>query len=138
MSSTRLYRDRSKLSDHFPGYTQMGNIPLATHEGTDGARLAEVETTDLGSEGARKELGEERNNTQQDCVPPCDAVIQEAQVRPETGKGEVLEKASQPNHTELYEQRSNRIGDIPTEGEEWKRDPQISLPMQSRNHLRGG
>lgn len=117
----------------------MGNVPLATHEGTDGARFAEVETTEFGSDGARKELGEERNNTQQDCVPPGDAIIQEAQICPETGKGEVLEKASQPHRTVLFignEQRSNRIRDVPTEGEEWKRDPRTSLPTRSQNHCR--
>jgi len=96
MSSTRLHRNRPQLSNHFLAYNQIGNIPLAAHEGTDSTRLAEVETTEFGCDGARKELGEERNDTQQDCVPPGDAVIQEAQIRPETRKGEVLEKASQP------------------------------------------
>ena len=91
MSSTRLHSNRLRFSNasiHASGW----NAPLATHEGTDSAGLAEVEATDFGNDGAREELGEERDNTQQDRVPPSDAVVQEAQVCPETGKGEILER----------------------------------------------
>ena len=92
MSSTRLHDNRPWVSSYLHAYIRIGNVPLATHEGTDGAGLAEVETTELGGDGAREELGEERDNTQQDCVAPSDTVVQETQVRPETGKGEVLER----------------------------------------------
>lgn len=68
----------------------MGNIPFATHKGTDGTGFTEVETTKFGGDGTRKELGTEGDNTQQDGVPPSDAVVQEAQVCFEAGKGEVL------------------------------------------------
>lgn len=99
---------------HFTTYTQIGNVPLAAHEGANGPRLAEIETRKFGSDGAREELGEERDDTQQDCVPPGDPVIQKAQVRLETGKDEVLEKASQPHHTELDIEGEDRSNGIPS------------------------
>ena len=104
------------------GCVKLGNIPLATHESTNSARLAQVETGELGSDGAREKFGEERDNTEQDCIPPGDTVVQKAQVRPETRKGEVLEKASQAHHKELRvedEDRSNGIHHVLLGGEEW-------------------
>jgi len=97
MSSTRLRGDRSRVSKRFPTYIRMGDVPLATHEGTDSTGLADVETAEFGNDGAREELGEEGDNTQQDRVPPGDTVVQEAQVCPESGKGEILER--QVSHT---------------------------------------
>jgi hypothetical protein len=120
MSSTRLHNNRPLVSTRcLTCIIRTRNKPFATHESADGTRLAHVETTQFGNDGAREELGEERDDTEQDRVPPCDAVIQEAQVCPKTRKGEVLEKASQPPHTEitLLEDRSNWTHDIPTEGE---------------------
>ena len=64
MSSTRLYSNRSRISNHFPTCIRLGNLPLATHEGTDSTGLADVETAEFGNDGAREELGEERDNTQ--------------------------------------------------------------------------
>ena len=74
----------------------MRNLPFAAHEGTDSPRFTPVETRKFGSNGTREELGTKGNNTQQDCVSPGDAIIQEAQVRFKARKGEVLEKVSQP------------------------------------------
>ena len=97
MSSTRLCSDQSWVSNRFPAYIQMGSVPLTTHEGTDSAGLADGETAEFGNDGAREELGKEGDNTEQDRVPPGDTIVQETQVCPETGKGEVLER--QVSHT---------------------------------------
>ena len=96
MSSTRLHSNRLRFSNasiHTSGW----NAPLATHEGTDSAGLADGETAEFGNDGAREELGKEGDNTEQDRVPPGDTIVQETQVCPETGKGEVLER--QVSHT---------------------------------------
>jgi len=99
ISSTRLRSIRPSVSPHSLAYIRVGNIPFAAHEGANGARLAVGMATYFCSDSAWQELGGERDDTQQDCVPPGDAVIQEAQVCPKTRKGKVLEITSQPSDT---------------------------------------
>ena len=87
----------------------MANIPFAAHESSDGTRLAEVETTQFGSDRARKELGAEGYNAKQDCIPPGFASIQEAQVRFEAGSGEILRKKGKSVYVGNVHHRSGTI-----------------------------
>jgi hypothetical protein len=77
------------------------SLPFATHERSDGRRLAEVELEHSGGDGAGEEFGIESKHVDEDGVSPRDAVVEQTQVRSQTREGKVLREVHQTERARM-------------------------------------